>query len=72
MEILSPKYPGRILICDKCGALLAYNNADIYGNLVYCPLCKNGNQIDFDKNYDGIIKEEKRKTEDGTNNQSNE
>lgn len=73
MEILSPKYPGRILICDKCGALLAYNNADIYGDLVYCPLCKNGNQIEFDKNYDGIVIEEKKeKIDAGTNSSNNE
>ena len=59
MEVLSAKFPGRILICEKCGALLAYNSGDIYGNLVYCPLCKAANKIDFDKEYDGIIKNPK-------------
>ena len=60
MIVLSEKFPGRILICQNCGALLAYNSGDIYGDLVYCPLCKFANKIDFDKNYDGIIKEEKK------------
>lgn len=61
MQVLSPKFPGRILICDRCGALLAYNEADVYGvNLVYCPLCKNANEIEYNKNYDGMVKEEKK------------
>lgn len=60
MEVLSTKFPGRILICDRCGALLAYKEADIYGeNLIYCPLCKFCNQIDYVKGYDGIIKNPK-------------
>jgi len=42
MEVLSPKYPGRMIICEGCGALLGHiQEADIYAeNLVYCPLCK--------------------------------
>ena len=58
MQVLSPTFPGRILICDRCGALLAYNNSDIYGaNLIYCPICKNANEIDFDKNYNGVVED---------------
>ena len=60
MIILSEKFPGRILICGNCGCLFAYNENDIYGQDVYCPLCKARNTIDYDKNYDGIIKEEKK------------
>lgn len=56
MEVLSPKFPGRLLICQNCGALLSYNEHDIYGSDVYCPLCKAKNTIDYDKNYNGIIK----------------
>lgn len=53
MEVLYPKFPGNILICNKCGALLSYTKRDIYGgNLVYCPLCKNANQIMF---YEGEV-----------------
>ena len=60
MQVLSPTFVGRILVCDRCGALLNYTEADIYGtNLVYCPLCKNANTIQYDKNYDGVIKEKK-------------
>lgn len=59
MIVFSEKHPGRILICENCGALLGYQDSDVYGNLVYCPLCKKDNKIDYDKNYDGIVKEEK-------------
>lgn len=46
IQVLSPKFPGRILICDRCGALLSYQEEDVYGeNLVYCPVCKNANKI---------------------------
>lgn len=61
MQVLSQKYPGRTLICDQCNALLAYNNSDVYGaNIVYCPLCHHANEIEYDKNYDGIVEEEKK------------
>jgi DNA-directed RNA polymerase subunit M/transcription elongation factor TFIIS len=61
MQVLSPTFPGLILICEQCGALLSYNKTDIYGaNLVYCPLCKHANEIEYDKNYDGIVTEEKK------------
>lgn len=61
MEVIYPKYPGRILLCGGCGAILHYENSDIYGaNLVYCPICKFQNVIEYDKNYDGIITEEKK------------
>ena len=61
MVVFSKTYPGRILICSKCGALLGYNETDIYGaNLIYCPLCKNCNEIDYAKGYDGIVVEEKK------------
>ena len=62
MEVLSERFPGRILICQQCGALLAYKEGDVYGgNMVYCPVCKFCNIIDYDKNYDGIIKKEEIK-----------
>lgn len=61
IQVLSPTYPGLICICEKCGALFSYQNSDIYGNLVYCPLCKNGNIIEYDRNYEGIIKPEEKK-----------
>ena len=55
MNILSPKYPGRIAICSFCGALLSYNDNDVYDNIIYCPLCRQPTKIDYDKNYDGVI-----------------
>ena len=62
MEVLSQKYPGIMIICQGCGAVLAnIQKSDIYGaNLVYCPLCKHANEIEYDKNYDGIVKEEEK------------
>ena len=57
MEILSPKFPGRLLICSSCGAVLVYNEHDIYGSDVYCPLCKQPTKIDYDKDYNGVIEE---------------
>lgn len=57
MQILSEIFPGRILICSECGCLFSYNEKDIYGSDVYCPLCKQKNIIDYNKNYDGIIQE---------------
>ena len=62
MTIFSPKHPGLICICERCGCLFSYQNTDIYGDLVYCPLCKKDNKIDYDKNYNGIITEEKECT----------
>lgn len=61
MEVLTRTHPGLYIICDGCGALLAnIQKSDIYGaNLVYCPLCKYQNIMEIDKNYDGIVKEEK-------------
>jgi len=62
MEVLSQKYPGIMIICQGCGAVLAnIQKSDIYGaNLVYCPLCKHANEIEYDKNYDGMVMEEKK------------
>ena len=57
MQVLSPVFVGRILVCQRCGALLNYKESDIYGtNLVYCPLCKHANEILYDKNYNGEVK----------------
>lgn len=58
MEILSNKYPGRLIICTNCGAVLAnIQESDIYAeNIVYCPLCKAANSIEYNKNYNGVVK----------------
>lgn len=59
MQVLFPQYPGRIVICSYCGALLAYNDNDIYDSIVYCPLCKQPTHIDYNKNYNGVIENDK-------------
>ena len=71
MIVLSEKYPGILIICEKCGAVLAaIKSSDIYGeNLVYCPLCKFANQINYNKNYDGIVQEDKENDIQGNNEQ---
>jgi len=58
MEVLSQKYPGIIIVCQGCGAVLSnIQKSDIYGaNLVYCPICKHQNILEYDKNYEGEVK----------------
>lgn len=64
MIVFSDKYPGRILICQNCGALLgAIKDSDIYGENIWCPLCKSANKIDYNKDYDGIVKNPKNSVE---------
>lgn len=59
MEVLTNRYPGLICICEECGCLLAnIQESDIYAeNIVYCPCCRHGNHILYNKKYDGIVKE---------------
>ena len=46
MQVLSNGWCGRILVCAQCYSLLAFNEKDIYDKkYVYCPLCKNKNEI---------------------------
>ena len=59
MIVLSNKYPGPIIICSNCGAALAYGPQDIYGKVIYCPLCKATTEVPYDKGYDGIVKNPK-------------
>lgn len=62
MRVISPKFPGLLIICSNCGALFALeSDHDIYDGDIYCPLCKAKTHIDYDKNYDGIIKEQEIK-----------
>lgn len=60
MQVLFPKYPGLLVICSGCGALLQYTPKDIYGTVIYCPQCKATTEVPMNKEYDGIIKEEKK------------
>ena len=57
MRVLSPKYPGLTVICSNCGALLAYNRDDVYGDSIYCPQCKAKTVVPLLKDYDGSVKE---------------
>ena len=62
MKVISPTFPGRIAICPTCGALLGdIKDSDIYGKDMYCLVCKQKIPIDYDKNYDGIVKEQEIK-----------
>ena len=54
MIILSKTYPGLLATCEKCGSLLAYTAKDIYGTVIYCPLCKNAIEVPLDKEYNGV------------------
>lgn len=59
MEVLSQKYPGIYFICDQCGALVGnVKQEEIYEeNSVYCPICHWRNFLIYNKNYNGINKE---------------
>ena len=57
MIILSKTYPGLLATCEKCGSLLVYTVKDIYGTVIYCPLCKAAIEVPLDKNYEGVVKE---------------
>lgn len=61
MEVLSQKYPGIMIICQGCGCLIGnIKPSDIYAeNLIYCPLCRFQNTLEFNKSYDGIIENPK-------------
>lgn len=62
MKIISPTFVGNLVICSECGALLSWeNDHDVYDGDIYCPICKAKTHIDYDKNYNGIIKEEVKK-----------
>ena len=62
MEILSQKYPGLYFICEQCGGMIGnVKNNEIYeGNCVYCPICHWKNKLEYNTNYDGIIKNDSK------------
>lgn len=62
MKVLSVKHPGLWFICEQCSAVVIdVQDNEIYnGRDVYCPICHALNEILFDKNYDGIVKEEEK------------
>ena len=61
MRVISQNFIGRLIVCSNCGALLEWENKDVYDGDIYCPLCKQKTHIDYDKNYNGVIKEEVKK-----------
>ena len=60
MQVITKSYPGLIVCCSGCGALLKYSPADVYGQVIYCPLCKASTEVALNKDYNGLIKEEKK------------
>lgn len=62
MIVLSPRPVGLYFICEQCGSMIIdVKDNEIYnGRDVYCPICKFKNEILFDKNYDGIVKEKEK------------
>lgn len=59
VQVIYPKYPGLFFICKNCGAIVRYEVNDVYGQFVYCPQCRMPNEVQLDKEYDGVVKEEK-------------
>ncbi len=64
MRVISQDFIGRLIVCSNCGALLEWEDKDVYDGDIYCPLCKQKTHIDYDKNYDGIVKKEEIKEKD--------
>ena len=74
MNVLYPKFPGLIICCSNCGALLQYTLEDIYGNSIWCPKCKQSTEVPIQKYYSGVIINdalEKQKEESSSNFTSN-
>lgn len=63
MKVISQDFPGIMIICQNCGCLIGdIKPSDIYAeNLVYCPLCRFQNTLEFNKGYDGIVKKQEIK-----------
>ena len=61
MQVLSQKFVGHIATCETCGALLSWQAYDVYDGYIYCSICKQKTFVNFDKNYDGIVKEQESK-----------
>lgn len=51
MVVLSQNYGGLVAYCDRCRALLGWKAEDVYGTIIYCPICKNQIEVPFNKNY---------------------
>ena len=64
MEILSKRHPGLFFICEQCSALIGdVHENEIYNGFdVYCPICKYKNRINYDKSYDGVVKNDNTNT----------
>lgn len=62
MKVLSNRCPGIYFVCENCGSVVVdVKDNEIYnGRDVYCPICSYKNEILFDKNYDGVAKEENK------------
>ena len=45
MIVLSNSYCGLTINCSECRALLGYNITDVYGNVIYCPICKKPTEV---------------------------
>ena len=62
MTLLAKKFCGSITHC-QCGAILAYNAKDIYGDkYIYCPICKSKIEVRFHDVAAGEIIDENRQT----------
>ena len=48
-------------MCSNCYALLTYQTNDIYEkHFIYCPVCKSKEQVLFELDYDGVVKDGKQ------------
>lgn len=70
MKLLHNRYFGLIARCNtNCGALIGYNPEDVSKNqCIKCPQCGTVLWVPFNPTYDGVIKEEKEKQEENSQN----
>ena len=56
MIVLSPKPVLLLHVCEFCGAVLSYDENDIYEDkYIYCPVCSTKQECALQKTYDGGV-----------------
>lgn len=57
-KMILPKMVGPLWsICENCDCLFVFDDNDVYeDHYVYCVQCGFKNRIEYEKNYDGVVK----------------
>lgn len=60
MVVLNGRFAGLIGRCNKCYAILGYTMKDVYGDKIYCPVCRNPIQVRLVEGNNLMNKERKK------------